>query len=372
MTSHKSKSKEAYLFNPFEIAFCGYSETGKTTLITSLLKELSPQHKIGYVKHDAHKFQIDYEGKDTYKAYNSGAETVFINDKEHYAMTGKGLLDKTLEKTLFLDYDFVFVEGYKDSNLPKIVFIDATFDILKFELTNIIAFVGTTDSKPTEIVANTPYFNRNDILSIKNFIMNFFSQLSHKIPLFGLVLTGGKSTRMKQDKAKLEYHGKPQFQHTYDLLSTCCEKVFISSRAEQKEDFPLPQIHDTFLDLGPMGGILSALKAYPKTAFLVLACDLPYITQETLKKLLTNRNTFKIATSYQSPSDSFPEPLCAIYEPKSKTRLLQFLALDYSCPRKVLINSDTKLIHPDHVHEMNNINHPEEYSETISFFKEKL
>ena len=70
MTSHKSKSKEAYLFNPFEIAFCGYSETGKTTLITSLLKELSPQHKIGYVKHDAHKFQIDYEGKDTYKAYS--------------------------------------------------------------------------------------------------------------------------------------------------------------------------------------------------------------------------------------------------------------------------------------------------------------
>ena len=66
-----------YLYHHKEISFCGYSGSGKTTLICTILDELNSEYKIGYIKHDAHNFQMDKPGKDTYEARKSGANTVF-------------------------------------------------------------------------------------------------------------------------------------------------------------------------------------------------------------------------------------------------------------------------------------------------------
>ena len=110
-------------------------------------------------------------------------------------------------------------------------------------------------------------------------------------PLYGLVLLGGKSTRMKRDKASLEYHGKNQSLYAYELLVPFCEKVFFSIRPgqanlESVEGYP--HIYDLgpYTDIGPLGGILSALTQIPETAWLVLACDLPFMDAATLKNLL--------------------------------------------------------------------------------------
>lgn len=371
-TSHNSKKKETYLFNPFEIFFSGFSGSGKTTLIEKLIKNLSEKYLIGYVKHDAHKFNIDHEEKDTYRMYNSGANKVLINDPEHFAIVERGKenakssLDFALQKKYLLNSDFVFVEGYKYNPYPKIVIIDEKNQILKdFEdgkVTNVVAFIGT------ELISekfNIPYFNRNDIERISNFILSYFDEKKLQIPLYGLVLAGGKSSRMKTNKADLIYHGKSQLEHSCDLLSKFCDKVFISSREEQNYISEYEKIHDNFLNIGPMGGILSALTNYPNSAFFILACDMPYITEKSIKNLIKERNDFKFATSYINLENNFPEPLCTIYEPKSKIRLLDFLSIDYTCPRKVLINSEVKLVKPEDNIEMSNINHPEEYKETL-------
>lgn len=370
-TSHHNK-KESYLFNPFEIFFSGFSGSGKTTLIEKLVKNLSDKYSIGYVKHDAHKFDMDYEGKDTFKLYNAGSNQVLINDKDHFALIGKASenskssLDFVLQKKNLLNSDFVFVEGYKYNPYPKIVIIDEKEEILKdFEdgkVTNVIAFVGIEKIYEKDLI---PYFNRDDIDRISNFIISYFEEKFLTLPIYGLVLAGGQSSRMKTNKADLIYHGKSQLEHSCDLLSKFCDKVFISSREEQNYISNYEKIHDTFLNIGPMGGILSALTFLPKSSFLVLACDMPYITEESIKKLIKERNPFKFATSYINLENNFPEPLCTIYEPKSKSRLLDFLSMDYSCPRKVLINSEVKLVKPENNIEMSNINHPEEYQETL-------
>jgi molybdopterin-guanine dinucleotide biosynthesis protein A len=81
--------------------------------------------------------------------------------------------------------------------------------------------------------------------------------------LFGLVLAGGASTRMQRDKAALLYHGKPQLQWTYDLLTEVCERVFVSVRANQAQDplrAGLPQIIDRLEGKGPIAGIVAAQK----------------------------------------------------------------------------------------------------------------
>jgi molybdopterin-guanine dinucleotide biosynthesis protein A len=76
--------------------------------------------------------------------------------------------------------------------------------------------------------------------------------------------------------------------------------------------------------------------------------------------LADNRNTATIATAYQSQQNEFPEPLITIYEPKSYSALLQFLAQGYSCPRKVLINSDITLLQSPKDDALANVNTPDE------------
>jgi len=87
-------------------------------------------------------------------------------------------------------------------------------------------------------------------LSLENIMKSHKDQMN-KTPLYGLVLSGGKSTRMKKDKSTLEYYGKTQTQFCYELLSRYCTQVFISNRKEQKDlggHKGLPQIHDTFIN----------------------------------------------------------------------------------------------------------------------------
>ncbi|MCK5015289.1 MAG: NTP transferase domain-containing protein [Candidatus Omnitrophica bacterium] len=186
----------------------------------------------------------------------------------------------------------------------------------------------------------------------------------NKTPLYGLVLAGGRSTRMKEDKSLLKYHGKSQTEHCFGLLSKLCERVFVSNRKDQSElpgHKAFPQIHDTFLNMGPLDGILSAMAKYSHAAWLVLACDLPFVDENVLAALIKKRDPLKIATAYRSTNDDLPEPLCAIYEPRSISSLLKFLTDGYTCPRKILINSDIHLIEQDRKVSLENINNPEEY-----------
>jgi molybdenum cofactor guanylyltransferase len=181
----------------------------------------------------------------------------------------------------------------------------------------------------------------------------------------GLVLAGGKSLRMQQDKSLLEYHGKPQRTHASELLSRLgLASVHLSCRPDQVRDLDgqgFDVLPDTFTGLGPFGGILSAFRAYPQEAWLVLAVDLPFLTEDTLGLLLAQRDPSRLATAFQNPHNEFPEPLIAIWEPRAYPMLLQFLSLGYSCPRKVLINGDIRLLNAPRPEELTNINHPEEY-----------
>lgn len=178
--------------------------------------------------------------------------------------------------------------------------------------------------------------------------------------LFGLVLVGGRSTRMGKDKATLQYGEKPQAVASYELLARCCAKVFLSCRQGQ-EIGGLPAIHDTVEGIGPMGGILSAFAAHPDKAWLVLACDLPFLTEATLRDLVARRDPSQLATAYRSAHDGLPEPLCAIYEPTIAGKLREFVAQEKVCPRKALINLGVPLLDLPDPRALDNVNHPHEF-----------
>ncbi|RMG81285.1 MAG: molybdopterin-guanine dinucleotide biosynthesis protein MobA, partial [Bacteroidetes bacterium] len=163
-------------------------------------------------------------------------------------------------------------------------------------------------------------------------------------PLAGLVLAGGKSERMGRDKGDISYHGKPQRDHLFELLRPVCASVFVSLREGQAGPENLPVLYDSFAGLGPFGAILSAFRAFPNHAWLVVACDLPLLDKLAIDFLTQNRNPSAVATAFHNPATGFPDPLITIWEPKSYPILLQFLAQGYSCPRKVLINSEIETL----------------------------
>jgi len=192
--------------------------------------------------------------------------------------------------------------------------------------------------------------------------------------LYGLVLTGGKSQRMNQDKGSIQYFDKDQVTHSVELLEQRCEKVFISCRDEQKENANTinhEQIIDSVKSAGPTSGILSAMRKHPRAAWLVLACDLPYLREDTIKHLVIERDTNKDATCYLNPEKNWPEPLCTIYEPKSYIQLLKYFEMGKPCPRKVLFNSDIKAIPLQNQDDLNNVNTPEQLIAAKQFIQKR-
>ena len=196
-----------------------------------------------------------------------------------------------------------------------------------------------------------------------------------KNKLFGLILAGGHSKRMGQDKALLSYHGKPQVEHVRDLLEGVCAKVFISAKGRGTVyTVPLiacPLLVDDpqFADAGPLTGILSAMTAHPDVSWLVMACDLPFVTAETLQYLLKNRDITRPATAFISTNDGLPEPLCAVWEHHGSKAFLEFFKKGLHCPRKILIKSNARLIAQKDPHWLDNVNTPEEYQQVLAIIR---
>jgi len=106
------------------VSFVAKSGTGKTTLLEKVIAELKNRdYKVGVIKHDAHRFDIDHPGKDSYRLTAAGADTMLISSPEKLAMIKRHPasppLDELLE-TYFGDMDIVLTEGFKKSGMPKI------------------------------------------------------------------------------------------------------------------------------------------------------------------------------------------------------------------------------------------------------------
>jgi len=192
--------------------------------------------------------------------------------------------------------------------------------------------------------------------------------------LFGLVLAGGRSTRMQADKAALAYGARPQLAEAYELVARHVDRAWISVRADQAAE-PLrasyPQVIDGDVGQGPIAGIIAAQGRHPEAAWLVVACDLPQLDDSTLDDLVRQRDPDRIATAYSSAHDGLPEPLCAIYEPASRSAILAHVSSGRSCPRRFLLDHDVILLAPRHARALDNANTPDDANAARSALAER-
>ena len=167
-------------------------------------------------------------------------------------------------------------------------------------------------------------------------------------PVKGLVLAGGQSIRMANDKAAMLYRGQPMLTRAAELLAHELEDVRVSVRADQVDD-AIRSRHDLVEDqlegIGPAAGILSAHLEQPDCAWLVIACDMPLLNASLISELLAARDAGFDATAWASADDGAPEPLCSIYEPGTLAACLaQVRSGGSPSPRSWLANARIRLL----------------------------
>jgi molybdopterin-guanine dinucleotide biosynthesis protein A len=173
---------------------------------------------------------------------------------------------------------------------------------------------------------------------------------------------------MGRDKALLDHDGQSQLAYVVGVLDACVEEVFISTRLDQagdEERAQFNQIVDRYDDMGPAAGILSALEERPDVDWLVVACDLPNINEQTIRYLLQNRSGEHPFTAFISSHDGLPEPLCAIYSAGCEDIIRRFVGEGLNCPRKILIRSDTRLLEQPHPEALDNVNTPDDLQNSV-------
>ncbi len=334
-------------------------------LSNEIINRLSPKYQLAYV--DADHKSHDEEGDD------AAPQAMIYTDKIGYhRFDFQANMESYHYRMWFNDAHLILVNGNHFKAARQLVCIDpkkAESLSRKLEkLTDVQAFISYEDTNDIhDFLKNhlphyneIPIFRANEIDKIVSFLQEKINE--NTPPLKGLILAGGRSTRMGHDKGLIEYFGKPHREYLYDLISPFCSTTYLSCRADQANDLgDFPLIKDTFEGLGPFGAIVSAFREDPDAAWLVLACDYPLMNEATIKQLVNKRDASQVATAFNSPHSEFPEPLITIWEPRSYPVLFQFLAQGYSCPRKVLINSRVHLIDPLQPEVFKNINHKEEY-----------
>ena len=344
---------------PFELAILGT----KCSIIKELVKEVS--HKVN------HKFKIAYadasHDKDT-------LSPLFDEFTFHHSGDLKSHSDYEMnpytDKSLLAAYDLVFINGNHYPGNRQILILDEEKEasvLKRIDQLDNIAFLINLNHR-SEIfdclkekhpdIKQLKVYSIHDIAHISKHILELIE--NNIAPLCGLVLAGGESVRMGTDKGLLDYFGKSQRIYSLEMLEKLNLKTFLSVRKEQKLD-QKNVIEDTFIGLGPFGAICSAFQHDPNTAWLVLATDLPYADEKLIRRLIEERDPSKVATALKGKNKKFPEPLITIWEPRAYPAMLQFLAQGISCPRKVLINSDVKLVEVDDDF-ITNVNTPEEFS----------
>jgi molybdopterin-guanine dinucleotide biosynthesis protein A len=175
------------------------------------------------------------------------------------------------------------------------------------------------------------------------------------------IMAGGMSSRMGSDKTELMWKGKRMLTHMVDIAAQLCSRVVVVGKPDVDGVAAIP---DSIQAVGPAGGILAAMKDAGKGSFLVLACDMPLMTEEWLRELIARSASHRVTLT---KGENGLEPLCAVYSAeladawqiglakgiRKLTDLISFCETDFGVAELTLpINKDILL----------NLNRPEDFT----------
>lgn len=173
----------------------------------------------------------------------------------------------------------------------------------------------------------------------------------------GVILAGGKNSRMGSDKGLLEVDGKKIIERILDAMKQVADEIIIISNGKNYDLFGYKIYSDILKGCGPMGGIHTALSFSTNEKNLVVACDMPFLTSGDLKRIINNSSGCEISVP---EFEGEVQPLCAVYSTSCRNKFFKLIASGEWKMKQALRHFKTKTISFSE-NPFQNINTPEEY-----------
>lgn len=173
--------------------------------------------------------------------------------------------------------------------------------------------------------------------------------MSNKNYITGIILAGGKSTRMGSDKGFVTYNNKPFIQHIIDALQPLVDEIIIVSNNDDYDVFGLKRVNDIIENTGPLAGLYTGLHHSKTEINLILSCDIPLINQGILEQLISHEN--KEIDVVQTESKGKTMPLIALYNKRCASTCLSLLESGEKRLRILIKNLKSKTIVLDNTQE---------------------
>jgi molybdopterin-guanine dinucleotide biosynthesis protein A len=138
----------------------------------------------------------------------------------------------------------------------------------------------------------------------------------------GYILAGGKSSRMGTDKGLLLIEGKAMIEYVIEQMQSVFDNLVIVSNNPAYQKFGLKVIPDLIKDIGPAGGIYTALNHSDSQLNFIVSCDMPFVTKEAIEFIITNTNESQIILL---ENQGKLEPLFGVYSKDCEEKWLQLI-----------------------------------------------
>lgn len=299
------------------LALCGFSGSGKTTLLEAAIQHLIARGlAVAAIKHDAHGFTVDKEGKDSDRFFRAGATVDLRGPDERFLRRGSSSV-LSLEATLSdlaRDHDLLLVEGHKDTPLPKLWVGNAETSIPPEDMANIQGLLP---------------WNGDRLTAFLQFIDEWLPK-AWGAPLFAGLLVGGQSSRMGRPKQLVGFGGSTFGEIAARALSAAVGEAgparngdSLSPKVAILGAGPIPdtlqclaRVPDVPRLAGPIAGLLAAHRWAPGAAWVLAACDHPWVSAADIRWLMHRRRP-GIWAILPRQSDDHPCPTLALYEPQA-------------------------------------------------------
>lgn len=174
----------------------------------------------------------------------------------------------------------------------------------------------------------------------------------------GIVLAAGKSSRMKADKAFIQYHNVPQYLHVTNELMPYCSGVKLNGSANYPNAIHVFDDLDEYRNNGPISGILTAVSLFPNQSLFVHAIDYPFIQSNSLNALFQQFLAVDKTVCFRHPDSQFLEPLIAIYHKKDLAKLFDFYNSGQSSMRHFLTSLNPLILNQASATELTSVDEP--------------
>lgn len=338
------------------LAVCGFSGSGKTTLLEASIPRLIERGlSVAVIKHDAHGVAVDTPGKDSDRLFRAGASVILRGpDQQFQRRNAASSLSLTATLAdMARDHDLLLVEGHKDTPLPKFWLEHPGDTAIPENVTNVLASLS---------------WNSNRLQAFLDFVDERLPRAWCERSLYGGMLIGGKSSRMGSPKQLLRLGGNT----LGNVVTTALKSCAAISGVVVLGAGTIPESRDSFARLpdapgfqGPCAGLIAAHRWDPAAAWIVAACDHPWLRKDDIHWLASLRRPGTWAV-IPLQEDGHPCPTLALYEPQGLAALERQAMEDPQRKGRTAVLIDhprTVLINPpgERSRAWRNLNTPEEF-----------